>query len=227
LQFAFVRLCITKLEKVIMRKIIFLLLIAFGLSAKGQIITDTEFKKYQGKELIFKKNKIDYVQSALKLKELYSLDKNNAITRSIVIDSVSKSKNEIYVEINNWFIHSFNDGKSVIQLNDKDAGSVIGKGYIPEIARNFMDGQIVNSWIIIRVDIKDNKFRITTTIQEYELPIGDTLYKWQPNECYPFKEGSFKKTTAQAFVNSHIWSQIVILKLKDAILKGVTNVDNW
>ena len=81
MQFAFVRLCITKLEKVIMRKIIFLLLIAFGLSAKGQIITDTEFKKYQGKELIFKKNKIDYVQSALKLKELYSLDKNNAITR--------------------------------------------------------------------------------------------------------------------------------------------------
>ena len=158
-----------------------MLLIAFGLSAKGQIITDTEFKKYQGKELIFKKNKIDYVQSALKLKELYSLDKNNAITRSIVIDSVSKSKNEIYVEINNWFIHSFNDGKSVIQLNDKDAGSVIGKGYIPEIARNFMDGQIVNSWIIIRVDIKDNKFRITTTIQEYELPIVDTLYKWQPN----------------------------------------------
>lgn len=124
MQFAFVCLCITKLEKVIMRKIIFLLLIAFGLSAKGQIITDIEFKKYQGRELIFKKNKIDYVQSALKLKELYNLDKNNAITRSVVIDSVSKSQNEIYVEINNWFIHSFNDGKSVIQLNDKDAGSV-------------------------------------------------------------------------------------------------------
>lgn len=206
-----------------MSKILFLFFISLCLSVRGQIIKDIEIDKYQGSELIYKKSKINYMQSALKLKNLYSLDKNNAITRSIVIDSVSKSQNEIYVEINNWFIHSFNDGKSVIQLNDKDAGSVIGKGYIPEIARNFMNGQIVNSWIIIRVDIKDNKFRITTTIQEYELPIGDTLYKWQPNECYPFKERSFKKTTAQAFVNSHIWSQIIINKLKEAVINGIAD----
>lgn len=210
-----------------MQKIIFLILISFGLSANGQIITDTEFKEYQGKELVFKKNKVDYVQSALKLKELYSLDKNNAITRSIIIDSISKSLDEIYVETNSWFTHSFNDGKSVIQLNDKDAGSVIGKGYISNISYNIVDGTTVNAWIIIRVDIKNNKFRITTTIQEYEAVIGGDVFKWLPNEYYPFKKSSYEKTTARAFVNSHIWSEIIISKLKDAILKGVTNADNW
>ncbi|MBE7400675.1 DUF4468 domain-containing protein [Bacteroides fragilis] len=211
-----------------MSKILFLFFISLCLSVRGQIIKDIEIDKYQGSELIYKKSKIDYVQSALKLKELYNLDKNDAITRTIIVDSVDKSKNETYVEINNWFIHSFNDGKSVIQLNDKDAGSVIGKGYISDISYNIVDGTTVNAWIILRVDIKNNKFRITTTIQEYEAVIGEEFFKWLPKECYPFKEGSFKKTTAKAFVNSHIWSQIIINKLKEAVINGITdNNEEW
>lgn len=211
-----------------MKIITLLLLSIICLSAEGQIITESEFKQYQGTELVRKKNKIDYTQSAIKLKELYNLDKNNAISRSVIVDSIQKSKSEIYIEVNNWFVHTFNDGKSVIQINNKDAGSVIGKGYISNISYNIVDGTTVNAWIIIRIDIKEGKFRITTTIQDYEAVIGGEIFKWLPSDYFPFKDNSYKKTTAKAFVNSHIWSQIIFSKIADAVLNGITDKDdNW
>lgn len=211
-----------------MKIIILLFFLVICLSAKGQIVTESEFKQYQGTELIYKKNKIDYTQSALKLKDLYDLDKNNAISRSVIIDSIQKSKSEIHIEVNNWFVHSFNDGKSVIQINDKDAGSVIGKGYISNISYNIVDGTTIDTWIIIRIDIKEGKLRITTTIQDYEAVIGGEVFKWLPSDYFPFKNNSYKKTTAKAFVNSHIWSQLIILKIKNAVLNGITEKDdNW
>lgn len=210
------------------------------LEARSQVVTSEDFSNYNGKELIVDGNEIDYVESALHIKELYGLDKNNAITRTTIVEAPGKTKNQIYIDVNTWFIHTFNSGKSVIQLNEKEAGVVVGKGYIENVAQHvsFASSADIHAWVIIRVDIKDNKFRVMTTVQEYDMdmgtgvlgamggpPIQTTHVTWAPKDCFPFSGKKYKKTTSKAFVNCHIWSQVVINKLTEAVLNGITGTE--
>lgn len=90
--------------------------------ANAQIITEQDFAAVDMSAFDTDGNgKIKDDEAALAIKDLYGLDKNNSITRVTIIDSIPKTKEQIYVAVNDWFARSFNDGKSVIQFNDKDA----------------------------------------------------------------------------------------------------------
>lgn len=222
-----------------MKKVLFLTVLLFSLSMKAQIVTEEDFGRCDKSFIVMDGKKIDYIESALKLKSIYELDKNNAITRTTIVDSVGKTKSQIYVEANNWFVHSFTDGESVIQLNDKDAGVIIAKGFIKNVAQHvsFATSADVHAWIIMRVDLKDDKFRITTTIQEYTMDMGSGVIgamngdvstrrvKWLPVDCFPYNSSKYKKTTSKAFVNSCIWSDIVANKMIEAINNGITGTE--
>jgi len=47
-------------------------------------------------------------------------------TEVVAVDSVSKD--ELYLRAKEWFAKTYNDSKEVIQLSDKEAGKIIGKG---------------------------------------------------------------------------------------------------
>ena len=49
-----------------------------------------------------------------------ALDKNNSLTYTQVIECGEQTKEKLYVTLNHWFVESFNDANSVIQLNDKE-----------------------------------------------------------------------------------------------------------
>lgn len=230
-----------------MKKIILAVVALISLNvAQAQVVTIDDFINYRGEELVVDESEgIEYTESALKIKDMYGLDKNDAITRTTIVEATSKTANQIYVEVNNWFIHSFNSGKSVIQLNDKESGVIIGKGYLNNVAKHisFTSSADIHAWVIIRVDIKQGKFRVMTTVQEYEMEMGtgvigamntglngtpDTKSRqtWLPKDCFPFSGKKYKKTTSKAFVNCHIWSQIVTDKLAEAVLNGMTGTEN-
>lgn len=59
-----------------------------------------------------------------------------------IIQAPSLSKDQIYIQTNSWFVHTFNSGKSVIQLNEKDAGTILAKGYLKTL-QNRSDLQLV------------------------------------------------------------------------------------
>jgi hypothetical protein len=226
-----------------MKKISLTMTIMFliAVNLEAQIITKEDFDNYNIN--LFDSDgdgKAKYEEAALTIKEIYGLDKNDAITRTTIVDSIPKTKDEIYVEVNNWFVHSFNSGKSAIQLNDKEAGVIIGKGFVSNVASHssFTSNSKVHAWIIIRVDIKENKMRLTTTIQEYELDMGTGVLGviagdvskhrivWVPIQCFPYDGKNYKKTTSKAFVNCHIWSLLIADKLIDAVVNGITGSEN-
>lgn len=150
---------------------------------------------------------------------MYPLDKNNAISHSITYSIPGKNKNDIYLEVNNWFVHSFKSGKSVIQLNEKDEGCIIGKGYIDALgsASGFSTNSKAVAWIILRVDIKDEKLRVIATIQSYEVSkstgIGMALLgapivnygvmQYIPSDCYPY-------TKKEKILGLKHWSYLIV-----------------
>ena len=79
-----------------------------------------------------------------------------------VIQTDSVGKALIYVNVKEWFMSSFNSGKDVIQMDDKEAGMIIGNGAMDYsyggLAMSCLDGHISFS---IKVEMKDNRIKVT------------------------------------------------------------------
>ena len=116
-----------------MKKFLLLIVFAFTatISASAQVVTAQEVEavfeqNYGG----IPKNGKGWMALADSIVSNFPLDINRQISTTNVIDVEGKSKDELYILANSWFVAQFNSGKSVIQLNDKEAGVIIGKGYI-------------------------------------------------------------------------------------------------
>lgn len=87
-----------------------------------------------------------------------------------IIEVPNKSKADIYISTNTWFVENFNSAESVIEFQDKESGKIMGKYvYI------YMDG-IYNQMVkqIISIDIKDGKVRLFIS-EPCLKTIGDAL----------------------------------------------------
>jgi len=230
-----------------MKKVLLSILFVFiTISANAQLMRTEELEKY-AKEKYGEK----WVDAAANLHSQLSLDKNNSLTYFEVIDCAGKTKEQLYVILNYWFVQSFNDANSVIQLNDKDAGVIIAKGYVPEIANHTggMNKYKISIHPIIKVDIKDNKIRVTYTIQCYDVEksVGGgvisafassssrpstSIEKWPIETCFPFVEddkNNAKKTSSKALVMTHAFSNVIMDKIKEAVKHGLAGneTDSW
>ncbi|MCD4768675.1 MAG: DUF4468 domain-containing protein [Bacteroidales bacterium] len=90
-------------------------------------------------------------------------DKTGKITYEAIESSDSLNKDEIYLKTLEWFALSFSSSNDVIQLKDKDAGKVIGKG-------NFMMNYYSRNptiFFTITIMIKDGRYKIVITDLKY------------------------------------------------------------
>lgn len=220
-----------------------------GLFVNAQITSYDEFKKTSEDIIIYKnkkRDKIDFEKTAIALSSLYPLDKHNGISRAIIYTLPGKSKNEIFLEVNNWFIHYFGTGRSDILLNDKEEGCIIGRGYVDELGTTvgFSNKSEAAAWVVIRADIKDEKMRVIATIQSYEVikTLGTglmilgaltgvyadptpRLVEYVPSECFPYTNEE-KGTGSKALTLAHCWIANMFDLLYEAVKTGVTGLEN-
>lgn len=209
--------------------------------ANAQIMRAEELEKYAVEKFGSK-----WTEAAENLGKEIVLDKNNSLTYSQVIDCGKQTKEQLYVALNYWFTATFNDANSVIQLNDKESGVIIGKGVIAGIASHAggMNSYVVSIQPIIRTDIRDGRIRVTYTIQSYDVDkyvgggvmgaIGGTqstrsIEKWAIEKCFPFQEKDgykAKKSSSKALVMAHAYSNVVIDKIEDAVQNGLVGIEN-
>jgi hypothetical protein len=121
-----------------------------------------------------------------------------------VDSSVIASKSQLYDRAKVWFTNSFKDSKEVIQLDDKEAGTIIGKGIF-----NFYRGLtpcFCN--FSIRVDSKENKFRI----QVYDITVDEGLARIRSSAEFYNKKKNYEKLKKS--IDTEIRYTILNLKTK-------------
>ena len=214
------------------RFFISVLMLMVAICINAQILRADELEKY-AKEKYGDK----WVEAAENIASQVPLDKNNALTYTQVVEAPGKTKEQLYVLINYWYTSTFTSGKEVIQLNDKEAGVIIGKGFVEGIATHSggTNSYKVNLCPIIKTDIKEGKIRITYTVPYYDvdklagggiLGVGKNAThveeNWVLDKCFPFaKKDSHKKTSSKALVMAHAYSNVIMDKIEEAVKSGM------
>ncbi len=214
----------------------------FAVNTNAQIMRSEELEKY-AKEKYGEK----WIDAAANLKDQLALDKNQSLTYVQIIPCENKTKDQLYVILNYWVTASFNDANSVIQLNDKELGCIIAQGYLSDIAGHMggMNAYDVSVKPIIKMDIKDNKVRVTYTVQNYEVTVSagggimgtisgtaatKIAEKWGLESCYPFtQKDKHKKASSKALIMTHAFSNVIMDKIEEAVKNGLAGNenDNW
>ena len=108
---------------------------------------------------------------ALYFAETDVLDDNNALNFEMVFPASGKTKEQLYIDLNYWFLKMFTNASSKIEMADKDLGIILAKGYLPNIVSHSggVSSYYVNIRPIIRCDIQDGQVKVTVTIPNYEV----------------------------------------------------------
>ncbi|MBQ8050261.1 MAG: DUF4468 domain-containing protein [Bacteroidaceae bacterium] len=212
-----------------------------ALNANAQLMRTEELDAY-AKEKYGEK----WTEAAENLASTLSLDKNNSITYSQVVECPGQTKEQLYVLLNYWFSASFNDANSVIQLNDKEQGVIIAQGYVSNVAQHTggSNAYVVDLKPVIKVDIKNEKIRITYTLQGYNVikSVGGGILGamsgvrptnveqvWVLEKTFPFAEKDAykaKKTESKALVMAHAYSNVIMDKIEEAVKNGIVGNEN-
>ena len=75
------------------------------------------------------------------------------------VDSIDKSKDVLFGMSKEWFVNTFNSGKAVIELEDKEHGTIIGKGIYQKDVTKY--NLTIYYHYTVKVETKDNKARFT------------------------------------------------------------------
>jgi hypothetical protein len=104
----------------------------------------------------------------------------NLITYSEVVETPGVSKADLYVRAGTWFSRTFKSSKSVLELQDKEAGKLIGKGVIPVIIKvpimGATDAGTVSATITVLC--KDGKYKYVIDNLNHERPYGANTQQW-------------------------------------------------
>ena len=158
-----------------MKKNVITLLLAVMacLSMQAQVMKTADLDKY-AKQRYGEK----WLDAAFTLGRTIQLDKNESITFQEVINAPGKNKQQLYVTLNYWVTATFKD-KQAITLNDKDAGCIIVSSTLSNIVQHTgtLNSYSVSITPVIRIDIKDERVRVTYTVQNYDI-LADVSGGW-------------------------------------------------
>ena len=144
-----------------------------SVSAQAQVMKSADLEKYAKQRYGDK-----WLDAAKNLSSELYLDKNESLTYQQVIPAPGKNSQQLYVALNYWVTATFKD-RQAITLNDKDAGCIIVTSTIKNIAEHMgtLKKYSVNITPVIRLDIKDEKVRVTFTVQNYDI-LSDLNSGW-------------------------------------------------
>ena len=160
-----------------------------------------------------------------------------------------KSKNELYMMLNDWLSTTFcTSDRYTIRLRDTARGKIVAQGYVQNIAK--YDG-VVNQYHvsispIVTCDIKDGRVRVTYSVPLLDVvrleggrrgdkdnpPILPEVHReqWKIEYCYPlYKKDEHKRASSKALVMTYAHSQMVTDRVCNYLSNALAedNDDDW
>lgn len=84
------------------------------------------------------------------------------ITYTGVVLVAGASKAELYSRAREWFAATFGSSKAVLEMDDREAGKLIGKAYAQfDFSGVFGQSLPWAMWRVIKVEVKDGRYRYT------------------------------------------------------------------
>lgn len=140
---------------------------------------------------------------------VYTVDSGQIVV-SRIIEDVPGTKDEIYLKVKLFFIQNYFDAKSTIQIDNKEAGLVIGK----DLFRGFWTSTPALTWdcpYVLRIDIKDGRVRVLcyfskiqytqTTFEQYYVSKRTEDYAITDYEPFTDERRFSKGKQKEAFVH--------------------------
>jgi hypothetical protein len=152
--------------------------------------------------------------------------KDGKVNYSGVVNVDSVNKAELYNRAKHWLVETYNSAKDVIQIDDKENGEIMGKGYFEVYwTITFYAGQNVGIWNTLRIQAKDGRYRYEITDFHVKYTYTDKYRSNQvdqPLETWDqWRPGNLKKVLLQ--IDEKM--QGMISSLKDYMEKPQNN--NW
>lgn len=160
----------------------------------------------------------------------YNVDDNNNVTITKIIEIDGLKKEEIYPRVLAYFTYNYGNGESVIQVQEKENGLIIGKGIYDNVHVGYsLVTTEIDLWHVIRVDIKDSKVRVFITLTEYKTKTigGNTPPSYgtlKVSDSYPINPKGWQSTIyTKALYKGTKMAYKSIESIEKSIKEGNTN----
>lgn len=147
-----------------------IILFAFALCVSAQTFSADQLEKYA-------KDKYgeNWIKAADNLHKEVALDNKNRLNYQEVIDCAGQKKEQIYDKAMAWFKKAFKskDTHGVIQEENQEDGLIVARAYIEKVAvqNAGMNHYQVDIAPYIRVDVKDEKARVSVYMGTYQVTV--------------------------------------------------------
>jgi hypothetical protein len=128
------------------------------------------------------------------IKNNFFFDSNGNLTYDTVMVFEKLSKEDIYIRSKNYFTYNYVSGDNVLQVDEPEKGVLVGKGLYVNVHITKIAMAHINYcfWHVIKFECKDNKARVTITLQQVQMrgdiTPGSEFEKRHVVDMYPFKE---------------------------------------
>ena len=125
-----------------------------------------------------------------------------------ILDSLPNQKTVNYQTVIDYIMSNYKNPSEVIQIKDVESGVIVYKGLFNRVGRGqagMSTKYNVNAYHLVKVELKENRARITISPNEYFVQSTNTSnYRINISGTYPLnKKGKYKNIFGNAFYNSH------------------------
>jgi len=156
------------------------------------------------------------------------------VTYSEVVQVPGISKEQLYFRARAWFSNAFKSAKDVIQMDSKEAGTIIGKGNSTTIIVSIGIPLETPCHYTVKIFCKDGRFKCEVTDISYSGYVEGR--RWENNIEYYFSERMFKKSGKPKSIPLQYMQQTekvckdVIASIKEKMQKEIGSTgsdDDW
>ena len=166
-------------------------------------------------------------------------NENGQVFFTKVVSLKSKSKEELYLNSKQYFVETFKSANDVIQMDDKEAATIIGKGFTDVFSVMMGISTPVKMWYTIKIQSKEGRYKYDIYDiyfecygKEYVLP-NPYVHKETAEDMFD-KKNYYKKNGKPLKLAKHFKSEllgkieVIGHSIENSMKKSMSSSDdNW